>query len=273
MRLQLQDCGENVLACLQSIEGLQPGDGNSLVATQKLNKEAAGSIAKAIGLLLELKPPNVETACTLVLMCGPAARFALVELCPPEWMDQLVRSDPEVDHAMERAFKAAAHEAIHAKDYRQFFELASGCDIAAASSFSKILPALTEEVVQGFDSDVFIKAMHMKLKSAQELQPHDCLNQLHSLLSIAGNLKEKNPGRSLAMKCLIWPALDNLSGTDGFDEVKTLQVMALLPELSAELLSGLPGRLQGELLCVKVDQIMNWPGNERKVDGLLVLLC
>jgi hypothetical protein len=272
MRLHLQDCGEGVLACLQGIEGLQQGDGNSLVATRKLNKEEAGSIAKAIGLLLKAQPANVKTACELVLLCGPTARFALVEFCQPEWMELLVRSDPEVGRAMERAFKDAAGEAIHAKEYRQFFELVSGCDAAAASNLSKILPALTEEMVQGLDSDVFIKAMHMTLKSAQERHLYDCLNQLHSLLSIAGNLEEKNPGRALAMKCLIWPVLDNLYGiVDCRREVKELQRMALLPELSAELLGGLPGSLQGELLCVKVDQIMNWPGNEQKVDGLLRL--
>ena len=274
MRLQLQDCGEHVLECLQSIEGLEPGDGNSFVAPQKLKKEALDSIVKAIGLLLQPDSPSgnaVNAACTLVLMCEPATRFALIELCPPEWMELLVRSDPAVEGAMGRAFKAAAHEAIHAKDYRQFFELVSGCDTAAASSFGKILPALTEEMVQGFDSDIFVQAMHMTLKSAHELHPHDCLNRLHSLLSIAGNLMEKNPGKALAMKCLIWPALDNLSETSDSIEVKRLQVMALLPELSEELLGGLPGSLLGEVLRLKVDQIMNWPGNEQKVDGLLQL--
>jgi hypothetical protein len=271
MRLELRDCDERVLACLQGIEGLQPGDGNSLVATHKLSKEAAGSIAKAVGLLLEADPPNVKRACTLVLMCEPAARFALAELCQPEWMDLLVRSDPKVGHAMERAFNDAAHDAIHAKAYRQFFELVSGCDVTAASSLSKILPALTEEMVQGFDSDVFIKAMNMTLKSAQEAHPYECLHQLHSLLSIAGTLEKKSPGRALAMKCLIWPALNNLFGKCPPDEIGKLQDMALLPELSAELLGSLPGSLQGDLLCVKVDQIMNWPGNEQKVDDLLRL--
>jgi hypothetical protein len=271
MPLRLEGCGKDVLACLEGIEGLHPAADNSLIAARKLNKEETGSIAKAIGLLLEAQPANVKTACELVLLCGPAARFALADLCPPEWMDLLVRSDPEVGHAMDRAFEDAAHDAIHAKAYRQFFELVSGCDAEAASSLSKILPALTEEMVQGLDSDVFIKAMHMKLKSAQELHPWDCLNQLYSLLSIAGNLEKKDPGRALAMKCLIWPALDKLSATCVHDDVKQLQVMALLPKLSAELLGSLPGSLQGELLRVKVDQITNWSSDKERADGLLQL--
>lgn len=267
MRLQLENCGESVLTCLGRIEGLQRGHGNSLVANRMLNKEEAGSIAEAVGFLLEADPPNVKSACTLVLMCGPAARFALVELCQPEWMDLLVRSDPRVGDAMERAFKDAAGDAILSREYRQFFELVSGCDIKAASSLSEILPPLTEEMVQGLDSDVFIKAMHMTLKNAQK--QYDCLNQLHSLLLIAGNLYKKDPGRALAMKCLIWPVLNELSEICIPGEVEKLQVMALLPELSAGLLGSVPGSLQGDLVCVKVEQIMNWPGNENKVIRLL----
>lgn len=222
------------------IESLKVSD-DSVVADTRLGKEAVAPIAKVIGILVDAD--HLMEACTLMRMCKPSIRLALMETCSPDCVDKLTSSkNPEVSKAVDRALILAARYALR-HDLPQFFKLLPLCSPQARAHLYECFPSLTKDMAEDLNEHAFIEAVRITLAWIPELNTHACLAELHSLLSIAGHLEGHNRTWAVWMKCIIQPALQQVHDQAASEDeplkfkckLDELQTMAQLPPLANEM--------------------------------------
>ncbi|VTU40905.1 hypothetical protein H4CHR_05638 [Variovorax sp. PBS-H4] len=269
-------CGdkwEKVLTCLKKVEGLSTED-DRIVALSMIGEQDVDRMAEAIGILVYAD--CLVAACTLLRLCEPAVRFNLLKLCGGECVDRWRRcDDPQVRNPLNRALDAAAHKALRDGNLRQLFGLLRWCPVETRTSVAAVFPALTLELVDGLDGDDFVEAVRLTVERALTQDAGKCLAELHLLLSFADLLKTTHGPWALTIMAVACPAMDELPpGTDdaGLAEFATkLREMARLPELTRDLVGGLPASMRTEVLCVAAEQALTQSSPEACVTRLLGL--
>lgn len=253
--LQRQDCDsrwDDLQRCLSDVKGLSFQD-TEIVAISTLDGKALDPIGKAIQILVDAG--HLVAACTLIGMCKPVALLDLLGRCSHEHISELISSNTAtVRETMNEAFSKAAESALRQRDFPRFFTLLQSCSCETRSRLGKKLLPVTKDMFEHLDDHTFIEAMRIARKQISTLPTNARLNELHSLLTIAGELAGQDPAKAMLMKCIIWPVLaKNQRGH--VEEFAKLRTLAGIPELTKELLNLLPQSMQGKVLRVAADQL------------------
>jgi hypothetical protein len=235
--LSRQDCGDEwrmVNHYLDDVPGLTlQNKYTEFVAASRLGEEAAKLLAPAIGHLMQ--KDLVQAARKLIDMCKVSALPSLLSLCSPDHVEKLTGNTGKVGEGSEDAMSAKVLTAMRSGNLSAAYKLVSLCSAKTSANLSALLPPLDEKMVRALDIDALVDALHVTLVRIRPADEVVRRNELASLLSIADRV---DPTRMVAMKCVI-----GLS--EGPQELRDL---ALLPQLSLELLQALPSRQRMSLL-------------------------
>jgi hypothetical protein len=255
----LQNCGprwKEVEDLLKQVSGLKLR-GTIFFVDWELNAQATKRLSTVIKILMDTG--RIEEAWRVILMFKkPAMRLSLLNACSPTHRKLLTSSeDQKVCELRSRALTAAARAALLRHDLDEFFRLRPLLSEAAAASF--LLPSLTPEDLGALDDWTLVAALHTALEFSPAMQTKARLDELHRLLSIAEKFEVHDPSRAATMKCMIWRALAKaklLPPVEGHENpIPLLCEMALLPELTSRVLSGVPPDLLDEVFHVALEQI------------------
>ncbi|VTU38393.1 hypothetical protein H6CHR_05209 [Variovorax sp. PBL-H6] len=268
LELTEQDCPHQwaeVSACLANVKGLQFQGDDKILAISKLDEADLGSVAEAIAILVDAN--CLKAACTLMGMCKPSALIVLLEPCTLNQVNELKTSnDPAVCKAMDRFLRAAARRAWKDGDFLRCRNLVQFCSPEVKASFIRRSLSLVKEMSRlPVDGDMLVEAVRTALAWVAEFDEDEGLSALGGLLQITNDLGAHELPRSVAMKCLIWPALGRIVFRDANEDVRMertrrmhkLEAMAWFPALTPELLDAVPVSLQSEVLRVAVEQAVN----------------
>ncbi|WP_068681741.1 hypothetical protein [Variovorax sp. WDL1] len=230
---------------LDDVSGLTLQDKyTKFVAASRLGEEATKPLANAIGHLMQ--KGLVQAARKLMDMCKASALPSLLSLCSPDHVEKLTGNTGKVGEGSEDAMRVKVLTAMRSGNLSGAYRLLSLCSADTSANLSTLLPPLDEKMVRALDIDALVDALHVTLVRIRPADEAARQNELTSLLSIADRV---DPARMVAMQCVI-----GLS--DGPQELRDL---ALLPQLSLELLQALPKSLQADVLHLAVQQAMNSP--------------
>ena len=245
--------------CLSDVtKGLRFSD-TRIDANSTLDGKALDALGNAIGILVDAG--HLEAACTLIGMCKPVALLDLLGKCSPEHISQLMSCDAAtVSEPMNEALDKSVEGARRQQDFLRFFTLLTLCSPTIRSRLGKKLLPVTKNAFEHLDDHTFIEAVRMTRKQILKLPTDARLNELHSLLTIAGDLAGHAPTKAVMMKCIVWPALA-ANQRDYAEDFAKLRTLAGIPELTSELLNLLPHRMQGKALRVAAEQTA-WALNE-----------
>ncbi|WP_146039430.1 MULTISPECIES: hypothetical protein [unclassified Variovorax] len=254
-------------ACLENIKGLQIQGGNTILAVSKLDAEDLGAVTEAIAILVDAN--CLRAACTLMGMCKPSILTVLLESRSGPVNEMKTSGDPTVRKALDRLSRAAARSAWNHGEFLQCRNLVQFCSPRAKAGFiHRSLSLVMEMAKLPVDDHTLVEALRSAVGWVPELGMDACLTALGSLLQISNDLGAHELARSVTMKCIIWPALDQIAGPVETRRMDKLEAMAWFPKLTPELLDAVPVSLQSEVLRVAVEQAVNSRNNQECLDRL-----